>query len=92
MSELLSCFNPLPYEQWLTDSLCHDPLKIRDSLRFNPLSLGFLPFLLQYELHPPRLLFGSEFFLDCILDFRGKPDIPDHHLLNDETAAVPEIL
>src|SRR6266478_1993270 len=56
--QLLRGFNPFPFEQLRADARRHNPLKVRDALRFDALAFRLLLFLLQDKTHSQGILLG----------------------------------
>src|SRR5215467_14031115 len=69
--QLFRGFNAFPLKQLRADSLRHNFLKVRNTLRFDALALGFLLLFLQDEIHAQGVLFGLLFGFDGAFSIGG---------------------
>src|SRR6266404_6105732 len=84
--QLLRGFFPFPFEQLRADARRHNPLKVRDALRFDALAFRLLLFLLQDEAHPQGILLGLLLGFDRAFEHRRQLHVAQKHVLHDHPA------
>src|SRR3954468_14078403 len=81
LGEIFRGFDSLPFQERWSDALGDDLLKVADAGGLDALTLRFLCFFLQAEVHGQRFLLGLLLGFDGRFQRRGELDVPQENVL-----------